>query len=319
MTRTIFIAAALALAVTLPAVSALAQAPRTFVSAAGSDSNPCTFALPCRHFQNAVDVTAVGGEVDALDPAGYGPITINQAITIEGQGWSYIAPPAGGNGITINAVSGNVSIHGVSLNGVGITGGTNGIVFNSGTGLMVSNCVLQNFVANGPGTGNGILIQPTSGTVNFAITNTTISNNIGGGISYDPPSGAPSANGIIDHVNTSGNGYGILMEPSLTTGGSTIATISNTIMNSNAVDGIQVAAGPGALKLSIDNASISSNGGHGILLAAGSILLGRSVITGNATGVSNGTNTFYTYKDNRINLNGTDISGTALNTTFATQ
>ena len=80
-----------------PTAPAQAQAPRTFVSAAGSDSNPCSFAAPCRHFQAAVNATSAGGEVDALDPAGYGPITISQAITIEGQGWSYIAPPASGN------------------------------------------------------------------------------------------------------------------------------------------------------------------------------------------------------------------------------
>jgi hypothetical protein len=108
MTCTIFIAAALALAVTLPAVSAQAQAPRTFVSAAGSDSNPCSFAAPCRHFQAAVNATTLGGEVDALDPAGYGPITISQAITIEGQGWSHIAPPANLQAITNNAMTGNV-------------------------------------------------------------------------------------------------------------------------------------------------------------------------------------------------------------------
>ena len=92
-----------------------------------------------------MNATSAGGEVDALDPAGYGPIIISQAITIEGQGWSYIAPPASGNGITINAVSGNVTIHGVSLNGAGITGGTNGIVFNSGDSLTVTDCVVQNF------------------------------------------------------------------------------------------------------------------------------------------------------------------------------
>ena len=85
---------------------------RTFVSAAGNDSNPCSFAAPCRHFQAAVNATSLGGEVDALDPAGYSPIVISQAITIEGQGWSYIAPPPSGNAITINAVSGNVVIHG---------------------------------------------------------------------------------------------------------------------------------------------------------------------------------------------------------------
>jgi hypothetical protein len=149
MTRTTIMAAALALAVTLPAVSAHAQAPRTFVSAAGSDGNPCSFAAPCRHFQAAVNATSAGGEVDALDPAGYGPITISHAITIEGQGWSYIAPPANGSGITINAVNGNVAIRGVSLNGVGVSGITDGIIFNSGGSLTITDCVVQNFSASG--------------------------------------------------------------------------------------------------------------------------------------------------------------------------
>jgi hypothetical protein len=143
------ITAALALAAILSAVSAQAQAPRTFVSAAGSDSNPCSFAAPCRHFQAAVMATSAGGEVDAFDPAGYGPITITQGVTIEGQGWSYIAPPASGNGITINAVSGNVAIHGVSLNGAGITGNTNGIVFNSGGSLNIKDSVIRNFTNDG--------------------------------------------------------------------------------------------------------------------------------------------------------------------------
>ena len=127
-TKLASIGLAASLVAVLPAVSAQAQAPRTFVSAAGSDSNPCSFAAPCRHFQAAVNATSAGGEVDALDPAGYGPIIISQAVTIEGQGWSYIAPPNNGIAITINAASGKVAIHGVSLNGAGITGNTNGIV-----------------------------------------------------------------------------------------------------------------------------------------------------------------------------------------------
>ena len=172
-------AAALALAVTLPAMPAQAQAPRTFVSAAGTDNSTCSFAAPCRHFQNAVDATSAGGEVDALDPAGYGPITINHAVTIEGQGWSYIAPPVNGNGITINVGSGNVVIHGVSVNGAGISGGTNGIVFNSGSGLTVTDCVRRISSTLAPETtGNGILMQPSAGTaIIFAISNTTVANN----------------------------------------------------------------------------------------------------------------------------------------------
>src|SRR5258707_8307454 len=106
MTRTtIAIAAALALAVTLPAAPAQAQTIRTFVSVAGSDSNPCSITQPCRHFQAAVNATAAEGEVDALDAGAYGSFTISQAISIEGQSWAYAAPPANRAAITINAGS----------------------------------------------------------------------------------------------------------------------------------------------------------------------------------------------------------------------
>jgi hypothetical protein len=155
-----------------PAVSAQAQAPRTFVSAAGSDSNPCSFAAPCRHFQAAVNATSLGGEVDALDPAGYGPIITSQAITIEGQGWSYIAPPANGNAITITAGSGDkTSIRGVSLNGVGVAGGT-GIVFSSGAELQVVDCIVRNF------TGRGIEFSPSAPS-SLSVSNTLVADNGG--------------------------------------------------------------------------------------------------------------------------------------------
>src|SRR5258707_5775890 len=115
---TIVMAAALALAVTLPAVPAQAQSIRTLVSTAGSDNPSCSLAAPSRHFSAAVAATAAGGEVDALDPGGYRSFTITQAISIEGQGWSYIAPPANSAAITINAVIGNVTIYRVSRNRV---------------------------------------------------------------------------------------------------------------------------------------------------------------------------------------------------------
>ena len=94
-------------------------------------SDPYNYAAPVPRFQAAANATITRSEVDALNPAGYGPYVISQAVSIEGQGWSYIAPPPGGNGITINAVSGNVSIHGVSLDRDRITGIADGIVFNS--------------------------------------------------------------------------------------------------------------------------------------------------------------------------------------------
>jgi len=58
--------------------AALAQAlnNRSFVSSTGNDANPCTRALPCRNFQVAHDNPNPGGEINTLDPAGYGVIKI---------------------------------------------------------------------------------------------------------------------------------------------------------------------------------------------------------------------------------------------------
>jgi hypothetical protein len=218
-------------AFSLPTTPARAQAPRTFVSASGSDSNPCSFAAPCRHFQAAVTATSAGGEVDALDPAGYGPITISQAITIEGQGWSYIAPPVGGNGININAVRGNVSIHGVSLNGAGITGGTNGIVFNSGGSLTVTNCVINNF------TGTGILITPSSGSnQTVLIADSFALNNGANGIEIDPLA-TSTVSYTIDRTTVANNGTssttaGILVNAG---GGFSFGTLSSVNADMNSV------------------------------------------------------------------------------------
>jgi hypothetical protein len=320
MTRTIFIAAALALAVTMPAAPTQAQVNRTYVSAAGSDSNNCAnVATPCRHFQTAVNTTAAGGEVVALDPANYGSITISQSITIEGQGWAYVAPPNGGNGITINAVSGNVTVRGILLNGDGATGGTNGIVFNSGASLTVTDCVAQNFIhASVPTTGNGILMQPSSGTISFVITNTVVSNNGNFGLFYFPPSGSATANGVIDHVVATNNedGIGIVTGSG---GGSTTFAISNSIVSNNSNDGFLIDNGTAvtALAVSIDNSGINANSFGIAAFNSVNVILGRSVITANKSGgISNGTNanTFYSYQDNRINGNNPDYNSTVPNT-----
>jgi hypothetical protein len=311
MTRTIYIAAALALAATLPIAQAQAQANRTFVSAAGSDSNNCAnSATPCRHFQTAVNATAVGGEVVALDPANYGSITISHTITIEGQGWSYIAPPTGGNGITINAVSGsNVTIRGVLLNGAGITGETNGILFKSGASLTVTDCVILNFSGSGSGaTGNGIAMQPTSGSFSFVITNTTASNNGYAGVSYFPQSGTATANGVIDHVVAANNTYGITLFTGSGAGSTTVA-ISNSIASNNnpLATGIFITSVSSPFAVSIDNCNISGNGTGIFASDAAKVLLGRSVITSNSiSSIENDTSssTFYTYQNNQINLNG---------------
>src|SRR6202167_738463 len=78
----------LALVATTPACSLFAMPAkaaardRVFVASYGNDANPCTFGSPCKTFQNALGVVAPGGEITAIDSAGFGPVTINKAITI---------------------------------------------------------------------------------------------------------------------------------------------------------------------------------------------------------------------------------------------
>jgi hypothetical protein len=317
----------------LPAAPAQASLTRTFVSAAGSDANPCTITQPCATFAHAYALTAASGIIAALDPGKYGPLTITGAITINGNGWAAITAPAAGNGITITAgATDNVALIGLEIDGAGA--GYNGIVLNSAGSLMVTNCTLQNFFFTGitfpATTGNGILMQPTTGTLTFTITNTTASNNGYAGISFQPPSGSANAKGVIDHVVADANQIGIFVSLYSATGGSIVVTVSDSIASNNSGPssgvGIDVQGvfngGSATLKVSIDNVIISGNA-VGILTGGpANVLLGRSVITGNTTyGIDNSSN-IYTYKDNRINLNGVeDISefGSPLDTTFTLQ
>src|SRR5215469_9841815 len=122
---------ATALACSLASVPAHARA-RVFVASYGNDTNPCTFGSPCKTFQQAVNVVDAGGEVTAIDSAGFGPININKAVTITSPDGveAGIVPTAGGNAININAGPADaVVLRGLTLNGSGIGG--NGIVLNS--------------------------------------------------------------------------------------------------------------------------------------------------------------------------------------------
>jgi hypothetical protein len=250
-----------------------------------------------------------------LDPATYGSLTITGPVSIEGHGWASIAPVSGENAITINAnPSDAINIIGVVLDGTALAG-TNGIVFNSGGSLTVADSVVRNFSSSTLTTGNGILIQPASGPISFAITNTIVSNNGLVGVYYRPPSGSATATGVIDHVVATNNEAAGIEISTQSGGGSTTVAISNSIASNNSAYGIFIGTGSAALAVSIDNISSNSNQ-YGIGAGGTSkVTLGRSVITANTSdGILNGTspNTFYSYQDNRIDENSPDIS-TAMN------
>src|SRR5689334_4883215 len=144
------------LALTLAfATAAQAQATRTWVSGVGDDVNPCSRTAPCKTFAGAISKTADKGEIDALDPGGFGTVTITKNITIDGTngaGFGSILA-AGTNGINVNdsaTATPNtivVRLHSLSINGAGT--GFDGIRFVAGRALYVEDCQIFGFKGNG--------------------------------------------------------------------------------------------------------------------------------------------------------------------------
>ena len=110
----------LILAPCLYPVAARAQSMQTYVSGKGSDSNPCTAAAPCLTLQGALAKTLAGGEIDTLNSANYGHVTINQAVSIvAGSGVGGVLAPSV-TGITINAgVNDSINLRGLDIDGAG--------------------------------------------------------------------------------------------------------------------------------------------------------------------------------------------------------
>src|SRR5713226_2263054 len=91
----------LALIIAFAAVPSAYSAPRTFVSSAGLDTNPCTLAAPCRSFTAALAQTSQAGSIIALDTAAYGAVTIGQSVSLLAPDGVYagISAPASGSAI----------------------------------------------------------------------------------------------------------------------------------------------------------------------------------------------------------------------------
>src|ERR1700681_1115974 len=129
-----------ALTVLLSGAPASAQATRTWVSGVGDDANPCSRTAPCKTWAGAISKTAPGGEIDALDPGGFGALTITKSIILDGGGGQFASVlVAGTNGINVAAGATDiVTLRNIQFQGLGPSGnaGLNGINYTSGLGLI---------------------------------------------------------------------------------------------------------------------------------------------------------------------------------------
>src|SRR5262249_45302589 len=144
---------------------AQAQATRTWVSGVGDDANPCSRTAPCKTFAGAISKTAPCGEIDALDPGGFGAVTITKSITIDGTPFIAGVLVSGTNGIVVQAAGTDIiTLRGLDING--ICAGLVGIKVNAAKAVNVENCVIYRF------TSHGIQVNGTTATVH--VRNTVI-------------------------------------------------------------------------------------------------------------------------------------------------
>jgi Right handed beta helix region len=147
--QTILLAAAASAFVAVPAYSAPRD--RVFVASYGTDTGNtiCSFTQPCRTFANAILNVAVGGEITAIDSAGFGPVTITQSVTITSPNGveAGIVAVAGGAAITVNGSAITVALRGLTLEGSG--SGGYGVYVQQGSQLEIENCVVRDFTTAG--------------------------------------------------------------------------------------------------------------------------------------------------------------------------
>src|SRR5688572_19789956 len=127
------------------AVAAHGQGARVFVSSTGSDTNDCSRSSPCRNFQRGHDAVTSGGEVVALDSAGYGALNITKSVTITGEGVHAAATgsSAGGNVITVNGAGISVVLRNLQVQSHPSAVSGNGISARNFAVLHIEDCTVR--------------------------------------------------------------------------------------------------------------------------------------------------------------------------------
>ncbi|RJS23020.1 hypothetical protein DRW03_11840 [Corallococcus sp. H22C18031201] len=279
---------------------ALAQASRTWVSGVGDDANPCSRTAPCKTFAGAYVKTAPGGEIDALDPGGFGPLTITHAITLDGGLHAGGVLATNVPGIIVNAGPTDVVIlRRLNLSGGGTgSGGTTGIQFNSGRALYVERSRIHGFAQD------GIRFAPVDGGQLYLDQSSVFAN---GGAGLTLGSTGSSAVAVLSRSDLSRNQRGLALS------GGAFATLYDDTVSGNTEAGLWVRTEAGtAAELNVESLRLTGNGVgiHAASLGADSralVRLSKAVVQSNAQASTRllGTGAILSFGNNRMEATST--------------
>jgi hypothetical protein len=270
----------------LLSASANAQATRTWVSGVGDDANPCSRTAPCKTFAGAISKTAINGEINCLDPGGFGAVTITKSITIDCHEVYASILATGTNGININITPSagdplqTVRLRNLNINGTGspAQSGLIGIRIIAAQFVYIDDVLVSDFTQHGI---NDQRIAPGR----LHVLNTTLRNNLGAGILVSPASGSTRIDVDMDHVTSVGNNEGMVFN------NGPRVQINNSISSNNSDEGVASTSSIGSTTVNINRSMVSNNGG--------------------AAMATNGTS-MLRFSDTDIAFNGTAFSGATL-------
>lgn len=287
----------------LPTTSAHAQASRTWVSGVGDDVNPCSRTAPCKTFAGAISKTAMNGEINCIDPGGFGAVTITKSITIDCSAEFSSILFSGTNGINVpfNSFSAadarkTVRLRNLKLNGIDT--GIVGIRITGGSVIAGGVVIIEDTVVDGAfaGGATGILDERTAGGELY-ITNTTVRNTGTFGIAIRPPAAGQRIDATFDNVRVQNSAnIGILI------GNNGRAMINRAVITGNTQIGIGASGIAASAEMNLSNSVVSNNGlGVGNLNGTVTIRLSNNDISFNTTGFSGATQSYF---NNRVQGNG---------------
>lgn len=274
------------------ATMAQAQATRTWVSGVGDDANPCSRTAPCKTFAGAISKTAVDGEIDALDPGGFGAVTITKSVTIDGCCMVGILA-SGTTGVIINITSGTdvrktVRLRNISINGAAT--GTFGIRYLAASKVYVENCQIYGFQSSGASRG----IQANLAAAGYLSVKDTNIENCASGIEASTTSGVLVT--VVDHCHLEG------MTDALIYGSGTGNSLRDSLVTNNSGVGVKTSGTAGTI---IERTMLDSNG-TGLQPGSGTTTdISNTSIIGNTLGIATTGGTVQSHGNNQINLNVT--------------
>ncbi|HEX3549292.1 MAG TPA: hypothetical protein VHT53_02905 [Candidatus Elarobacter sp.] len=283
------------------------------MSGVGDDANPCSRTAPCKTFAGAISKTAAAGEINCIDPGGFGALTITKSIAIKCDGLEAGVLVSGTNGFVVQAAATDiVYISGLDFEGLGAPAlSLDGIKINAAQQVSVVNCVIRGFGSTNGSDGNGILMS-NSGTTKLFVTNTIMADNALVGLEVKPQSGATA---LVEVTQSAATTNAVGMRANDTGNASVInMTVNDSAINGSTGAGVNATGGSGTTNVMLLHDAVTNNG-TGVVSnnANTTVRVGYSTISGNGVATS-GSGIVNSYGNNQINGNGTDTTPTVIPT-----